>query len=222
MTADHRFPTSIAAALGLASWIMVGCAGGGGVTLGCPPKCSTPPPTNPPTPPPPASVTGKVAQYGTLTALAGASVKLGSLSTITDAQGSYAFPNVTLVTSPTVLYLQISAGSYATENTGAQIVSGANVIRTIALLQPNGTEQTWLGQVNTDRGNNGAGPVAFDEAAMEAARAHVNDMAAQGYLSHWDTNGEKPYARYVQLGGVGYDEENWAGGSQTRQPLKLP
>ena len=212
MSARNRIPTLIALAAAASCLLAVACGGGGGVTSGCPPNCGTPPPTNPPTPPPPASVTGKVAQYGTLTALAGASVKLGSLSTVTDAQGNYAFPNVALITSPTVLYLQISAASYATANTGAQIVSGANAIRTIALLQPNATEQTWLGQVNTDRGNNGAGPVAFDEAAMEGARLHSADMATQGYFSHWDTSGEKPYARYVQVGGVGYDEENIASG----------
>ena len=160
-------------------------------------------------------MTGKVVQYGTLTALAGATIKPGSVSTVSDASGNYSFPNVALATSLTVLYLQISAASYATANTGAQIVSGANVIRTIALLQPTATEQTWLTQVNTDGSSNGAGPVAFDEAAMEAARLHANDMATQGYVSHWDTNGELPFARYCQVGGVAGDAENAAGGFAT-------
>ena len=200
----------LVAALLLSALLVASCGGGGSTGMpGCPPTCPTPPPTNTPIP---ASVSGKVVQYGTSTAIAGATVKLGALSTVTDASGNYAFASVAILESPTVLYLQISASGYATYNTGVQLVSGANAIRTLALSQPNATEQTWLGQVNTDRANNGAGMVAFDEVALEAARAHATDMNAQGYCSHWDTNGYKPYARFAKLGGVGADSENWACG----------
>jgi hypothetical protein len=44
---------------------------------------------------------------------------------------------------------------------------------------------------------------------MEAARLHSADMATQGYGSHWDTNGHQPWFRYANVGGVGFDEENW-------------
>lgn len=223
---DPRRSTSSpveALAVLLGFFIFMGVAltacGGGGTGMpggGCPPNCGTPPPPTPtPTPPPtppPASVTGKVVIDGSSTGIASATVHLGSLSTTTDGSGNYSFSNVAILESPTVLYLQITASGYATENTGAQLVSGANVVRTIGLIAPTATETTFLSQVNTDRSNNGAGAVALDTDALRAARAHANDMNAQGYASHWDTTGHKPYARYATAGGVGFNEENWASG----------
>jgi hypothetical protein len=43
-----------------------------------------------------------------------------------------------------------------------------------------------------------------------SAQQHADSMLQNGYFSHWDTQGYKPYMRYTMLNGTGYVEENVA------------
>ena len=43
-----------------------------------------------------------------------------------------------------------------------------------------------------------------------AAQKHAQDMADNYFLSHWGTDGLKPYMRYTLEGGLNYDSENSA------------
>ena len=65
-----------------------------------------------------------------------------------------------------------------------------------------------LGRINRDR-------MAFNLSAVQlssipSGQQHADSMLHFGYLSHWDTQGLKPYARYSLLNGTGAIEENVA------------
>ncbi len=63
--------------------------------------------------------------------------------------------------------------------------------------------------INQDRSTNGG----LSEVALNpplAAQQHAYSMLVNDYLSHWDTQGLKPYMRYTVAGGVGYVDENVA------------
>jgi uncharacterized protein YkwD len=63
-----------------------------------------------------------------------------------------------------------------------------------------------LGLINTDRKNEGLDPVELGD--NPAAQAHAQDMLNNYYISHWGTDGLKPYMRYTQAGGFNYEQEN--------------
>jgi hypothetical protein len=62
--------------------------------------------------------------------------------------------------------------------------------------------------INADRATEGLTPVAWDTFAAEVAQAHAEDMAANGYMSHWNLKGEGPDIRYGQAGGTEAVQEN--------------
>ena len=62
--------------------------------------------------------------------------------------------------------------------------------------------------VNQDRQAAGLAPVALDHNA--AAQKHAQDMLDNLFLSHWGTDGMKPYMRYTLEGGLNYEAENSA------------
>jgi uncharacterized protein YkwD len=66
--------------------------------------------------------------------------------------------------------------------------------------------QYMLDLINTDRKNAGLDPVVLGYNA--AAQAHAQDMLNNYYISHWGTDGLKPYMRYTQAGGINYEQEN--------------
>lgn len=66
-----------------------------------------------------------------------------------------------------------------------------------------------LGLINRDRASVGLPPVVLG--TNPAAQRHAEEMLAKGYLSHWGTDGMKPYMRYTLAGGVNYEAENVAG-----------
>jgi len=68
--------------------------------------------------------------------------------------------------------------------------------------------QYTLELINEDRATAGAAPLTLGD--NPAAQNHAEDMLANYYLSHWDTDGMKPYMRYTTVGGVNYEEENSA------------
>jgi uncharacterized protein YkwD len=207
--------------------LVAGCSGGGGSG----PTPSTPPPTSPigasstatPTPtasPTPtatptavastAAVTGKVIDYDSGAGIAGATVTLGTASGTTDGMGNW-----TIASAPTDLqYFQVSASGYATYNSGLTVMAPNTSARTVKLIKPTTEETNTLAEMNSFRVQNGAPALlGFDEIAMEVARAHAQDMATQVYLSHWDTQGLKPYQRYALDGGIAESDENLTAGA---------
>jgi len=86
-----------------------------------------------------------------------------------------------------------------------------NVTRTptaVSLAAYNLTElkQYALLLINQDREKFGLLPVELGDNA--AAQAHAEDMLKNNYLSHWGTDGLKPYMRYTLAGGFNYEAEN--------------
>jgi uncharacterized protein YkwD len=65
-----------------------------------------------------------------------------------------------------------------------------------------------LDLINKDRADYSLPPVALGSNA--AAQQHAENMFREFYLSHWDTDGMKPYIRYTQAGGVNNETENSA------------
>jgi|GEM_PF-5112807 len=150
-----------------------------------------------------------VQDYASHAPLAGATVQIADVRAQTDARGVAVLSKL-----PTdVQYIRVSYGdTYCAYNSGITIESGHDATRSVRLMRITAGQRAWLARVNAERAANGAPAVAFDETAQEAATEHARDMAERGYVSHWDTNGLKPYQRYARLGGVGVVDENVAGG----------
>jgi uncharacterized protein YkwD len=63
--------------------------------------------------------------------------------------------------------------------------------------------------INADRASIGLGPVELDEGApTRAGQAHAEDMAKNGYLGHWGTDGSVPEQRLTEAGGADMVLEN--------------
>jgi hypothetical protein len=65
-----------------------------------------------------------------------------------------------------------------------------------------------LGLINQDRQTAGLSPVVLGFNA--AAQQHAQDMFDNYFISHWGTDGFKPYMRYTLAGGTNYEQENSA------------
>ena len=65
-----------------------------------------------------------------------------------------------------------------------------------------------LDMVNHERIDAGLSILKLDELACRVAEAHAIDMAQGGFLSHWGTDGRKPYHRYSFAGANDAVEEN--------------
>jgi uncharacterized protein YkwD len=66
-----------------------------------------------------------------------------------------------------------------------------------------------LQKINEDRQEFGLDPVKLSE--NEAAQKHAEEMLQTRQLSHWTTDGMKPYMRYSVYDGIGYVAQNAAG-----------
>lgn len=62
--------------------------------------------------------------------------------------------------------------------------------------------------INNSRRKNGAGPVKLDILASRVANKMSKEAAENGYVSHWNLAGEKPYHRYAFAGGFDHVSEN--------------
>jgi len=62
-------------------------------------------------------------------------------------------------------------------------------------------EAYMLELINVDRAAHGLQPVFWDSLAVEVGRLHAGEMAAAGYMSHWNLAGLGPDIRYSQSGG---------------------
>lgn len=65
-----------------------------------------------------------------------------------------------------------------------------------------------LDLINEDRADFGLPPVELS--ANQAAQAHAQDVFNTKQISHWMTNGEKPYMTYSRYGGEGNVQQNVA------------
>ena len=65
----------------------------------------------------------------------------------------------------------------------------------------NALYQYALQVVNADRQANGLNPVALS--SIGSGQNHADDQLNIGYLSHWNSNGVKPYVTYTIFGGRG-------------------
>jgi uncharacterized protein YkwD len=90
--------------------------------------------------------------------------------------------------------------------------SGTTYTPSAAPFTPGGTQaelfQYALDLVNQDRQAAGLAPVTLG--SNGAAQKHAQDMFDNYFLSHWGTDGLKPYMRYTQEGGLNYEAENSA------------
>jgi uncharacterized protein YkwD len=91
---------------------------------------------------------------------------------------------------------------------------------------PEGTQaelfQYMLDLINQDRQNAGLQSVVL--AYNAAAQKHAQDMLDHYFISHWGTDGLKPYMRYTLEGGVNYEQENsaYSGFQITDNPENYP
>ena len=65
-----------------------------------------------------------------------------------------------------------------------------------------------LRMVNEERSQAGLGKLELDDLACNVAREHALDMAKGEFLSHWGSDGRKPYHRYSFAGGTDAVQEN--------------
>ena len=65
-----------------------------------------------------------------------------------------------------------------------------------------------LKEINIERMKHEVGNVTLSP--INCAQLHAEDMLSNRYLSHWGTDGSKPYMRYTIAGGKGFVEENAA------------
>lgn len=69
-----------------------------------------------------------------------------------------------------------------------------------------------LGMVNTERARAGLNRLALDDLACKVANDHAQDMVTGQFLSHWGSDGRKPYHRYSFAGGTAAVQENVSSG----------
>ena len=65
-----------------------------------------------------------------------------------------------------------------------------------------------LTQVNAERASAGLSFLELDDLACQVANRHARDMATGEFLSHWGSDGRKPYHRYSFAGGTAALREN--------------
>lgn len=88
----------------------------------------------------------------------------------------------------------------------------------ITILQPSSQQpstmpreelvQHVLNRINKDRADSGLLPVELS--SNQAAQIHAEDVFRTRQISHWMTNGEKPYMTYTQYNGEGSVQQNVA------------
>lgn len=70
-----------------------------------------------------------------------------------------------------------------------------------------------LSLINEDRLEHGLSNVSLS--SIRSGQEHADNMLEQGFFSHWDIKGYKPYMRYSLVGGQGFVSENVAWSSST-------
>ena len=65
-----------------------------------------------------------------------------------------------------------------------------------------------LGLINKERSQAGLNHLQLDDLANKVASEHAQDMARGHFLSHWGSDGRKPYQRFALAGGTDAVQEN--------------
>src|SRR6185369_15066268 len=65
-----------------------------------------------------------------------------------------------------------------------------------------------LEMINEEREVEKVPPLQLDDFATEVATKHAVDMVSNQFISHWGSDGLKPYHRYALAGGTHATEEN--------------
>ena len=73
--------------------------------------------------------------------------------------------------------------------------------------------QQLLSQVNAERAAAGLSELKLDDLACSVANEHARDMATNEFLSHWGSDGRKPFHRYGFAGGTAAVQENCSAAS---------
>lgn len=103
----------------------------------------------------------------------------------------------------------ITAGTVRAENqTGSVSVDETMPPANDVIMTLDQARAYVIALINRDRAANGLGPVALDPIATVAGQKHTDEMAAQGFISHWNKFGKKPDQRYTEAGGIHCDTEN--------------
>jgi uncharacterized protein YkwD len=104
---------------------------------------------------------------------------------------------------------QSSAPPPAGQPPPAAASPGAPASTTLTHMSIAEARRYMLELINRDRASMGLSPVALDEGApTRAGQAHAEDMAENGYLGHWGTDGSVPEERLTAAGGVDMVLEN--------------
>jgi uncharacterized protein YkwD len=97
------------------------------------------------------------------------------------------------------------------KETSNSVVDSTTSKRTLQILIPKDDLYDYaLELVNKDREKNGLSPVKLSN--NQAAQIHADDILNTRTISHWMTNGEKPYMTYTRYDGTGYVGQNIAFG----------
>jgi len=103
----------------------------------------------------------------------------------------------------------LAAAGARPEGAGRDAPAKGGVGRGRGLLSIEDARRYMLKLINRDRASMGLRPVALDEgAATRAGQSHAEDMAKNGYLGHWGTDGAVPEQRYTEAGGADMVLEN--------------
>lgn len=98
--------------------------------------------------------------------------------------------------------------------------TGANSVGTLQVSTASANDTAWLAAINTDRANNGAGPVVLDERMMEAARLWIVYATSTTTGGDVIANAPAPYTQMATvLGSLGsynvVTYENYTGGNSS-------
>lgn len=156
--------------------------------------CSTPKPATPKTTPPIQTTTTTTATTATIVPTSAATTTTTPTTTTpvpktTTPATTTKTPASTTTVFPTTVYVP-SAAQY--KPTGAELE----------------LFQYAVSLINADRQSQNLPPVTL--AFNAAAQKHAQDMFDNFYISHWGTDGWKPYMRYTIAGGLNREGENSA------------
>lgn len=79
-----------------------------------------------------------------------------------------------------------------------------------------------LNQLNAERSSAGLNELKLDDLACAVANKHAHDMATNGFLSHWGSDGRKPFHRYSLAGGTAAIQENCSAAEDIQSVSPVP
>ena len=143
---------------------------------------------------------------------------LNSLVPVPIAPSKKKGPGIPRVAASIVVGIVVLAGIILLTPTVTNFVIQQKDNPAITILQPSSQQpstmpreelvQHVLNRINKDRSDSGLLPVELS--SNQAAQIHAEDVFRTRQISHWMTNGEKPYMTYTQYDGEGSVQQNVA------------